>query len=83
MRRQRFASGKRSFAICDRCGQRYPYLEIKREPRTGSRVCRFCYDPTHPQEEPIHVEADAQALRHPRPDRVEPPVTQVDFDEES
>ena len=63
----RYSSGKNALAICDRCGFSYKYTEIKQE-WTGARVCPDCFEPKHPQLEPATPRADAQALRHPRPD---------------
>ena len=73
----RFAAGKKSFALCDRCGQRFPYQQLKPEVENrkpnGLRVCPPCFDEDHPQLQLGRVKViDAQALRHPRPDRVEP-----------
>jgi len=72
-----FARGKHSVALCDRCGQRYPYEKLKPQienrRQNGMRVCPTCLDVDHPQlqlgSQKVH---DPQALRHPRPDRVEP-----------
>lgn len=80
----RFASGKKSFALCDRCGQRYPYKQIKPEVENrrpnGLRVCPPCFDRDHPQLQLGRVRiVDAQALRHPRPDRVEPASNVIAF----
>tara|TARA_A100000171_G_scaffold37638_1_gene36734 strand:- start:118 stop:459 length:342 start_codon:yes stop_codon:yes gene_type:complete len=61
-----FASGKHAIAICDRCGFQYKYLTLKKE-WTGFRVCPECYEPKHPQLEPIHNVSDSEALRFPRP----------------
>jgi len=61
-----FASGKYAIAICDRCGFQYKYLTLKKE-WTGFRVCSECYEPKHPQLEPIHNVSDPEALRFPRP----------------
>lgn len=63
----RYSSGKHALAICDRCGFQYKYTEIKEE-WTGVRVCPDCFEPKHPQLEPPKIRADAQALRHPRPE---------------
>lgn len=62
-----FASGKHSLAICDRCGFRFKYTQLQKE-WTGFRVCSECFEPKHPQLEPVRHRADPQALRHPRPD---------------
>lgn len=69
----KFASGKRANAICDRCGLRCYYTELRGETvrgkRTGLLVCDRCWDPDHPQNFlDKYVTADAQALRNPRPD---------------
>ena len=72
-----FAKGKRSLALCDRCGQRYPYDKIKPEIENrrpnGLRVCPSCMDEDHPQLQLGRQKIrDPQALRNPRPDRTEP-----------
>ncbi len=64
--RIRYASGARSKAHCDRCGQKYGYLELRPE-WNGLRVCPECWEPKHPQLTP-RTHTDAEALRHPRPD---------------
>ena len=61
-----FASGKYAIAICDRCGFQYKYLTLKKE-WTGFRVCPECYEPKHPQLEPIHNVSDPESLRFHRP----------------
>lgn len=73
----RYAAGKKSKALCDRCGLKYDYDQLKeqvvnRRP-SGLRVCPSCLDVDHPQHRIGEAKiSDAQALRHPRPDRVEP-----------
>ena len=62
-----YASGKHSIAICDRCGFQYKYTQL-REEWNGFRVCSECFEPKHPQLEPVRHLADPEALRHPRPD---------------
>ena len=68
-----FATGKRSIAICDRCGLRVRLTQlreivIKRTP-TNLLVCRSCWEADHPQLQlGTFVIGDAQALRRPRPD---------------
>jgi len=70
----RFASGKKAIAECDRCGQRFLLKRLKKEIIKGKTfdllVCPECWDPDHPQlhlgEFPVD---DPQALRNPRPDR--------------
>ena len=69
----RFASGKRAIASCDRCGQQYKLKELKTEivkqRKYELRVCPACWDPDHPQlmlgTFPVD---DPQALRNPRRD---------------
>lgn len=73
-----FASGKYALAICDRCGFRSKYTEI-REEWNGSRVCPECYETKHPQLESPKVRADAEALRDARPDVTETPVSEADL----
>jgi hypothetical protein len=63
----RYASGRLSFAVCDRCGFRFNYTQIMTERQTNLRVCRACVDSPYPFwafSRPV----DAQSLRHPRPD---------------
>jgi hypothetical protein len=61
-----YATGKYSFAICDRCGFKKKYNEIKEE-WTGFRVCSECYEPKSPQLESRKHVVDPEALRFPRP----------------
>ena len=79
-----YAIGKRSLAICDRCGQQYRYLELRKE-WNGLRVCPDCFETKHPQLEPSPPPYEPQALQDPRTDRTEPlfvlvgePVVQTD-----
>lgn len=61
-----YAVGKKSLARCDRCGFVYGYLELKKE-WNGLKVCDECYEPKHPQLDPIVHRVDPEALREPRP----------------
>ena len=76
----RFASSKRAFAFCDRCGQRcnlrvmtYTYILGKRQ---NIKVCKECQDLRNGDHEQYWVgiiggqkaSNDPQALREPRPD---------------
>ena len=71
--RPKFASGKYAWGMCDICGVRCKYIEL-REPtirgkRTGLLVCPTDYDPDHPQNFlSRYISTDPQALRHARPD---------------
>lgn len=67
----KFASGKKSYAISDRSGVRYPYRDMRKE-WNGLLVGPDEYEPKHPQLKPLPAVSDAQALRNARPDRVEP-----------
>lgn len=62
-----FARGTHSRAMCDRCGQKYPYRQLFKE-WTGLKVCRKCWEPRHEQLDPIRHVYDPQALHEPRPD---------------
>lgn len=64
-----YAVGKYSLAICDRCGQRYPYKVLKKE-WTGFKTCTECYEPKHPQLEPKRGINEPIAIYEPRPDTV-------------
>jgi hypothetical protein len=64
-----YASGKFAWAICDICGFRARYTElrplIRNRRQTNVRVCSDCRDRDQPQH---RVLRDPQALRHPRPE---------------
>ena len=73
----RFASYKRAFGFCDKCGQRYPLKELKyyyiMGKRINSKSCPECWDPDAPQNWTGIIGGqkasnDPQALREPRPD---------------
>ena len=69
----RFASGKKAIAECDRCGQQYKLKNLKTEIIKTKKyellVCPECWDPDQPQLQlgmfPVD---DPQALRNPRRD---------------
>ena len=67
----RYASGKFALAICDRCGQQYDYLDLRKE-WNGLKVCPECFETKHPQLEPTPPPFEPQALYEPRPARMEP-----------
>jgi len=56
-----YATGTFSEAICDRCGQRYKYLDLKKE-WTGFKVCPECYEPKAPQLYPLPPRPDIAAV---------------------
>lgn len=62
-----YSSAKFALGLCDRCGFRFKLLELKKE-WTGFKVCSECYEPKHPQLEPITNVADSEAIYDPRPD---------------
>ena len=61
-----YAVGKFAKALCDRCAFEYKLNELKEE-WNGLKVCPSCYEPKHPQLEPLTVKADPEALYRPRP----------------
>ena len=68
-----YASGKRAWGICDRCGFQYRLRRLKTETVQGRPnnllVCPTCWDPDHPQNwQGVYPVYDPQALRNPRPD---------------
>lgn len=69
----RFASGKKAIAMCDRCGQRFKLKTLKEEviktKRFNLLVCDECWDPDHPQLQlGMYPVDDPQAVRNPRTD---------------
>lgn len=62
-----YAYGKYALAICDRCGQRYPYLTLKEEWQ-GQMVCPSCWEAKHPQLGPFIAPVDPQSLYKARPE---------------
>ena len=69
----KYASGKHSIAECDRCGQRYKLVELKKQTLKTKlyniKVCPECWDPDQPQLQlGMYPVNDPQAVREPRPD---------------
>lgn len=69
----RFTSGKKAIAICDRCGFRFLLKKLKPETvKTkviNNLVCSDCWSPDHPQLQlGMYPIDDPQALRNPRND---------------
>lgn len=69
----RFASGKKAIAECDRCGFRYKLKALKRlvikTKTTNILVCPSCWEADHPQLLiGMYPVDDPQALRNPRRD---------------
>lgn len=71
-----FATGKYALGICDRCGQQYELLQLKKE-WNGLFTCPECWEPKHPQLDPPYHAADAVAVKNPRPARIEPMTVYV------
>ena len=71
-----FSTGKDAYGISDRSGFRYKLNEMRKE-WTGMLVGPDEYEPKHPQLEPIQKVVDPQALKDPRPDRIEPTTVPV------
>lgn len=70
----RFASGKRAIAACDRCGFRFKLKELRelviKTKKVNILVCNECWEPDHPQLLlGMYPVSDPQALRNPRPDK--------------
>ena len=69
----RFASGKYSIAMCDRCGQQYKLKELRKlvikTKQVTIKVCPECWEPDQPQLQlGMYPVNDPQAVREPRPD---------------
>src|SRR5262245_11072797 len=69
----KFAGGKYALRICDICGVRVRYDEVRemtiRGKRTHLLACLLCYDPEHPQNFlPEALVFDPEALRDARPE---------------
>jgi hypothetical protein len=69
----RFASGKNSIAICDRCGFQFKLTNLRKEiVKTkvfNTLVCPDCFDPDQPQLQlGMYPVDDPQAVRNPRRD---------------
>tara|TARA_R100000231_G_scaffold15409_3_gene16427 strand:+ start:6126 stop:6458 length:333 start_codon:yes stop_codon:yes gene_type:complete len=62
-----YASGKYAYGLCDYCGQRYFYQDLKKNWK-GFKVCPEDYEPKEAQLEPLNFRSDAIALFEPRPD---------------
>lgn len=73
--------------ICDRCAQRFLLRELKplivKRKHTGLKVCKACWEPSHPQLDVGEKKYDdPKAVKDPRPDTGELAAVQtyVDFD---
>ena len=69
----RFASGKNSIAMCDRCGFQFKLTALKKEVIKTKvynlLVCSECWDPDQPQLQlGMYPVDDPQAVREPRRD---------------
>lgn len=69
----RFASGKKAIAECDRCGFRYKLKELRqlviKTKNVNILVCPSCWEPDQPQLQlGMYPVDDPQALRNPRRD---------------
>jgi len=84
-----FATGKKSKALCDRCGRKIDYVDLKvqiiNQRDSGLRVCEECLDVDHPQLQlgKIRID-DPQALKSPRSNKAEnavadTPVSPLDY----
>jgi hypothetical protein len=62
--------------LCDRCGLRFHLKDLREEyligRKTGKRVCRWCYDESHPQLDTRNVRTDdKQSVGDARSDALE------------
>ena len=69
----KYASGKNAIAMCDRCGQQYKLVQLKKltikTKQVSIKVCPECWDPDQPQLQlGMYPVNDPQAVREPRPD---------------
>ena len=69
----KFASGKKAIAECDRCGFQYQLKQLKtivvKTKNVNLLVCPTCWEPDQPQLQlGMYPVDDPQALRNPRPD---------------
>ena len=69
----RFASGKNSIAMCDRCGFQFKLTALRKEviktKTYNLLVCDECWDPDQPQLQlGMYPVDDPQAVRNPRRD---------------
>lgn len=69
----RFASGKNSIAMCDRCGFQFKLTRLRKEVVKTKvynlLVCEECWDPDQPQLQlGMYPVDDPQAVRNPRRD---------------
>ena len=69
----RFASGKRAIAMCDRCGFQYMLKELRqlviKTKNVNILVCPTCWEPDQPQLQlGMYPVDDPQGVRDPRPD---------------
>ena len=69
----RFASGKKAIAECDRCGFRFKLKDLKKlvikTKLVNIKVCPQCWTPDQPQLQlGMYPVEDPQALREPRKD---------------
>lgn len=69
----RYASGKRSIAMCDICGFQFKLKKLRpqvvKTKQINDRVCPECWSPDHPQLQlGMYPVDDPQAVRQPRKD---------------
>ena len=70
----KYASNKHALGISDRSGAAYKLRHMRKE-WTGMLVGKDEWESKQPQLFVVKTPADPQALRNPRPDRIEPAVT--------
>lgn len=81
-----YANSAKAWGLCDRCGARFRLGTLKKlvvkDTQTELKVCRDCWEPSHPQLRLGEVKVDdPQALYEPRPDKDKKTSTEyVDFE---
>jgi len=69
----KYSSGKHAIANCDRCGQQFKLVDLKKlvikTKQVSIKVCQECWEPDQPQLQlGMYPVNDPQAVREPRPD---------------
>ena len=74
----KYANASNAYVISDRSGFRYRFKDTRKE-WNGLLVGKDEYEEKHPQLDPKHNTADAEALRDARPERSEPSIEVIEF----
>mgnify|MGYP003976566967 CR=1 FL=1 len=64
----RFTSGKYAFGMCDICGDKEKYLNLRKQ-WDGMMACPVCFDTKHPQDFPKRFNViDPESIKDSRSD---------------